>query len=219
MSSHTDINLFNKISPEQRLAEEQCMKQLEMMEARLFSLEMDRQARKLAEEEPRLKYMSITEIIQEDEMRRATCELCGTLCKSEAHKIQHRGFLACRKKQADNKGETYIPEDKRPVHCEICNKTVQQRRWKYHTDSKMHKMNVIKKDGRAFHCAICDYTGKGGRAKRMLKNHCEKWGHLKKLNNPPMNRAAHDAICELHGFKIKTDELIEKFKKAKIKVV
>ena len=219
MSSHTDINLANKLSPAQRLAEEQCMKQLEMMEARLFSLEMDRQARKLAEEEPRLKYMSITEIIQEDEMKRATCKLCGTICKSEAHMLQHRGFLACRKKQAENKGETYIPENQRPVHCEICDKTVQQRRWKQHTDSKAHKMNVIKKDGRAFHCAICDYTGKGGRAKRMLKNHCEKWSHLKKLNNPPMNRAAHDAICELHGFKINTDELIEKFLQAKIKVV
>ena len=167
----------------------------------------------------RLEYMSISEIIQEDEMKRATCKLCGTLCKSEAHMLQHRGFLACRKKQAENKGETYIPENQRPAHCEICDKTVQQRRWKQHTDSKAHKMNVIKKDGRAFHCAICDSNFKGGRPKRMLRDHCCRWSHLKKLNNPPMNRAAHDAICELHGFKINTDELIEKFLQAKIKVV
>ena len=205
----TDINTFNRISPEQLEAERRCMRQLEMMEARLFSLEIDRQARQLEAEEPRLKYMSPGEIIEEDEIRRATCKLCGELCKSEAHMRQHKGMLRCRKKQAENKGETFVPESQQPIHCDICGKSVQQRRWKQHIDSNAHKLNVLKKDGRAFHCPICDKQCKGARPKRMLKDHLTRPIHQKKLT-PTLNRESHDAICKLHGFKINTDELLKK---------
>ena len=213
-----DINVFNKITPAQRAAEEQCMRQLEMLESRIFNREMARQEKQLAEEEPRLAYMTPAQIIQEDDIRRATCTLCGMLCQSETHMLQHRDMLRCRKQQAKNKGETYVPENKRPVHCDICDKTMQQQRWSQHVNSNAHKLNVIISDERAFYCPICDKNFTSGtRPKRMLKNHLSRSIHLRKLSHPK-NRESHDAICKLHGFEFDTTKLLQKMQRV-VKIV
>ena len=68
------------ISQEQLQAEAKCMRELEMMWSRAFSREMERQAKQLLKDEPRLAYMNPDEIIQEDNIKRATCELCGIIC-------------------------------------------------------------------------------------------------------------------------------------------
>ena len=226
-----DINQFNKISLEQLAAEEKLLgpisdalskeskntyfKSHEMLYARILNEHMDKFNKQLEEIEPRLKYMSPSEIIDEDNIKRATCPLCGQICLSEIHMLQHKDMLRCRKKQAKNKGETYVPPHKRPVHCDLCDKTMQQQRWGYHCDSQAHKLNVIIKDGTAFNCPICDKNFScGTRPKRMLLNHLSRKIHLKKLTDPK-NRASHDAICNLHGFEIDTTKHLKKM----IKVV
>ena len=231
MNPVNDINQFNKISREQLAAEEKLLgpiseylskgsdvtyyKSHEMLYSRIVTQNIDKWNKQLEEEEPRLKYMSPAEIIQDDNMKRATCPLCGILCQSEIHMLQHKGMLRCRKKQAENKGESYLPPCKRPVHCDICDVTMQQQRWSDHVKSKAHKFNVIIQDGRAFNCPICDKDfSSGTRPKRMLKKHLERPIHLKKLSHP-RNRASHDAVCKLHGFEIDTTKLL----KTMIKVV
>ena len=210
-------NKLKPISQEQLQAEAKCMRELEMMWSRAFSREMERQAKQLLKDEPRLAYMNPDEIIQEDNIKRATCELCGIICLSEIHMLQHKDMLRCRKQQAKNNGETYVPWCKQPAHCDICDVTVQQQQWGRHAASQAHKLNVIIQDGRAFNCPICDKNfSNGGRPKRMLKNHLCRKIHLKKLEHPK-NRASHDAICKLHGFEIDTRALIKKC--CKIKVV
>ena len=228
-----DINLSNKISPEQLAAEEKLMgpicdklsennsvtyyKSHELLYSTLFNAHMDKLDKQLREMEPRLKYMSPSEIIQEDDIKRATCELCGIICQSEIHMLQHKDMLRCRKQQAKNNGETYVPESKRPVRCEICDITMQHQRWSGHINSKAHKLNVIIQDGRAFNCPICDKNFSNGvRPKRRLLHHLCRKIHLKKLQDPK-NRASHDALVKLYGFEIDTRALIKKC--CKIKVV
>jgi len=205
------------ISSEQLKAEEKCMRELEMMWSRAFSKEMDRQAELMLKEEPRLAHMTPEEIIQEDNIERSTCKLCGYLCPSWQHVEQHKGKLACRKRQAANKGEEYTPESERPVYCDVCEKSVQHRAWSRHLDSQSHKLNLICRDGtRAFKCPICDKGFHGKRRKRMLKLHLGRKTHLKKLGHPD-NRAKHDILVKLYGFDIDTNALIKKC--CKIKVV
>ena len=207
-----DINKFNRVSANQQAEEEKLVRANEMLYSRIFTAHMDKLNKELEELEPRLKYMSATEILQEDNIKRATCPLCNIICQSEVHMLQHKGMLRCRKQQAKNKGETYVPENKRPVHCDICDKTMQQQRWSHHVNSKAHKLNVIIKDGTAFQCQICDKNFSHGlRPKRMLLNHLSRPIHLKKLLDPK-NRASHEAICKLHGFEIETTELLKKIK-------
>ena len=203
------------ISPEQLRAEEKCMRELEMMWSRAFSKEMERQEKQLLKDEPRLAHMSLDEIMKEDEMKRNTCKLCGLICPSWEHLQQHEGLLRCRKREAKNKGETYVPECERPVHCDICDKTVQQRRWSQHVQSQRHKLNIIMKDERAFQCPICDKTFAGKRRKRMLKLHICRVTHLKKLEHPD-NRAKHDALVKLYAYDIDTSALIKKCCKIKV---
>ena len=227
----TDINQFNKISQEQLAAEEKLLgpiseylskgsdvtyyKSHEMLYSRIVTQNIDKWNKQLEEEEPRLKHMSPAEIIQEDNMKRATCPLCGILCQSEIHMLQHKGMLRCRKKQAENKGEAYVAENKQPVHCDICDTTVQRCKWDGHIGSQAHRLNVIIKDGRAFKCPICDKNFTGNKdPKRDIRRHLCRPIHLKKLSHPK-NRASHDAVCKLHGFKIDTTKLL----KTMIKVV
>ena len=226
-----DINQFNKISQEQLAAEEKLLgpisdalskeskntyfKSHEMLYARILNEHMDKFNKQLEEIEPRLKYMSPSEIIDEDNIKRSTCPLCGQICLSEIHMLQHKDMLRCRKKQAQNKGETYVPPHKQAVHCDICDKTMQQQRWGPHIDSQAHKLNAIIKEGRAFNCPICDKNYTGNKfPKRSLRKHLCRPIHLKKLSHPK-NRASHDALIELYGFKINTTKLLKKM----IKVV
>ena len=203
---------MNQISPEQRRLEDKCMKELEMKWSRAFSAEMERQARQMLELEPRLAHMSAEEIIKEDQIKRSTCKLCGIICKSWEHLQQHKGMLNCRKRQAMNKGEKYVPENQRPIYCDLCDKTVQHQRWVGHCESQAHKLNLIIQDGRAFKCPICDKTFNGKRPKRMLKNHMCRRIHLKKLEHPK-NRESHDALIKLYGFEIDTNALLKNCKK------
>ena len=210
-----DFNSANTLSSEQKAAEENVMKEYDMMYSQIFNRHMDKLNKELEEIEPRLKYMTPGEIIQEDDIKRATCPLCGIIYRSEIHMLQHKDMLRCRKRQAHNKGETYVPFEQQPVHCDLCDKTMQQRRWGGHINSQAHKLNVIIKDGRAFNCPVCDKNFTSGtRPKRMLLNHLTRKIHLKKLHHPK-NRASHDAVCKLHGFEIETTKLLQKM----IKVV
>ena len=204
-----DINKFNRVSAKQMAEEEKLVRANEMLYSRIFTAHMDKLNQELEKLEPRLKYMSATEILQEDDIKRATCKLCGIILQSEAHMLQHKGLLRCRKQQAKNKGETYVSENKRPVHCDVCNRTVQRCKWDGHVLSQSHKDNVMIKDGRAFYCPICDKQCKGARPKRMLLNHLSRPMHLKKLLDPK-NRASHDALINLYGFKINTTKLLKK---------
>ena len=204
-----------RLSPEQRKAEEKCMKELEMMYSRIFKEVVQREHEKMLREEPRLATMTEEEIITQDEMRRATCELCGMVLKSREHMLQHKDMLKCRKRQAANKGEDYVPEQKRPVHCDVCDKTVQQRRWDQHIQSKAHKLNVMLKSGVGFQCFICDKPFEGKRAKRGLKDHMCCNMHLKKVVMCPLNREKHDTMVKKYGFKFNTAELIKKMKAKK----
>ena len=226
-----DINVFNKISPEQLAAEEALIgpisetlsknskttyyKSSEYMYSQIFTKYLEKFDKELEEIEPRLKYMTPEEIIQEDNIKRATCKLCGLICQSEAHMLQHKGMLRCNKQQAKNKGKVYVPPNKQPMHCDICDKTMQRCNWDGHLLSQAHKLNVIIKDGRAFNCPICDKNFTGNKEpKRDIRRHLCRPIHLKKLSHPK-NRASHDAVCKLHGFKIDTTKLL----KTMIKVV
>ena len=205
----TDFNLANKVSSEQLAAEEKLMRQNRMLYSRIFNAHMDKLNKQLEEIEPRLKYMSPSEIIQEDNIKRATCPLCGILCQTEIHMLQHKDMLRCRKQQAKNKGKVYVPENKQPVHCDICDKTVQRCKWDGHVLTKAHKLNVIITDGRAFNCPICDKNfTKNKDPKRSLRKHLCRKIHLKKLSHP-RNRASHDALIKLYGFKINTTKLLK----------
>ena len=220
-----DINVFNKISPEQLAAEEAMIgpisetlsrgskttyyKSSEYMYSQIFTKYLEKFDKELEEIEPRLKYMTPEEIIQEDNIRRATCKLCGMICQSEAHMLQHKGLLRCRKQQAKNKGEVYVAENKQPVHCDICDTTVQRCNWVGHIGSQAHRINVIIKDGRAFNCPICDQNFTGNkRPKKSLKDHLCRKKHLKKLSCPK-NRDSHDALIKLYNFKMDTTKLLK----------
>jgi hypothetical protein len=206
------------ISQEQRTLEEKCMRELDMMTSKIFKKVVVREYERMLKEEPRLGNMTADEIIAEDEMKRATCELCGMVLKSYEHMLQHKDMLRCRKRQAANQGKTYVPEEQRPVHCDLCDKTVQQRRWNQHNQSKAHKLNLTLKSGVGYQCFICDKRFEGVRAKRGLKSHMCCNMHLKKVVMHPHNREKHDAMVKQYGFKFNTAELIKKMQK-KIKIV
>jgi hypothetical protein len=190
-------------SPEQRAAEDKCMRALEMKYSRMLKKRLVIEQERMLKEEPRLANMTVDEIIAEDEMNRATCVLCGTVLKSYEHMLQHKDMLKCRKRQAANKGETYIPEKERPVHCDICDKTVQQQRWNSHIQSQAHKDNCDRKDDKLFECTVCNkkFT-RGQRPKRMLQKHlisCKKHGRLCRESDDNMRK--HYEIIKRYAFK------------------
>jgi len=192
----------------------------------MFKIEFERAERELLEKQNREGYFYTTdEMLEEAEenvrlwkKRESTCKLCGSVLKSPAHMEQHKDSLACRKKQAANKGETYTPENQRPVHCEVCNKSVQKKYWDGHLQSHGHRKNVIISQGDAYKCTICNKQNKGQRAKRGFRDHMCSKSHLRTLDHP-QNRDIHDALCKLYGFKLNTNALIKECRKKKIKVV
>ena len=84
-------------------------------------------------------------------------------------------------------------------------------------------MKVLKKElgDLSFRCVICEKTYKGPRKKRIFRDHLCKKIHLKKLKHPG-NREKHNAMIDLYGFNIDTDEEIKQLSESlttKIKVV
>ena len=202
------------------------MQELEMRWARSFRDEMERQERETVEKE-RLEGIVYTtdQMLEKAEenvrlwkVRESTCKLCGIVLKSPAHMEQHKDSLKCRKKQAENKGETYTPENQRPVHCEVCDRSVQRLSWDGHLQSQQHRTKVLISRGDAFKCTICDWTAGGKRRKQGLQRHMKSQTHLRKLDYP-QNRATHDALCKLYGFELNTNALVKACRKKKIKVV
>ena len=204
-----------KMSPEELRAEQDFEK---FYMGKLWKQGFENYSKKIIAEFPRLEKMTAIEILEETEQKQNTCELCGKVCKSQYHKEEHTGSLRCRKKQAEKKGEEYTPESMRKVHCDLCKRSVQQRRWEQHLESKGHKMKVLLKEGLNYTCPICEKTYNGPRKKRILRDHLCKKIHLKKLKHPG-NREKHDAMIDLYGFKIDTDKLVSESLTAKIKVV
>ena len=211
-----DFNTKNVLSAEQRKLEEQFERENKLRLSRMFKIEFERTERKLEEKENREgREYTVDEMLEESEenvrlwkVRESTCKLCGMVLKSPAHMEQHKDSLPCRKKQAANKGETYTPENQRPVHCEVCDRSVQKRAWNSHVQSRAHRNNVIISQGDPFKCTICNKQNKGQRAKRGSRDHMRCKSHLRKLADPK-NRTIHDALYKLYGFKFNTNALIK----------
>ena len=146
---------------------------------------------------------SIDDMIRqaEENMRKSkTCRKCGFFC-NDYYKLElHRNGQMCKKRQAEQKGETFVSKAQTPKHCEICNRSVLTYNWVKHLQAKCHLECVRVMNEPAFQCTVCDKVfDKGARPKRMLKIHLKSKTHIKKLE-VPANRSKHNALLRKHNW-------------------
>ena len=139
---------------------------------------------------------------EENVRRSKTCKLCGLFCNNYYTLENHRNSQNCRKRQANQKGETFVCKSQTRKQCEICDKSILFYNWQRHLESVNHLENVRKKNEPAFQCTVCDKIYKGARPKQMLKKHLRTKKHLKKLEEP-WNKFKHNAIIQKHFLKCK----------------
>ena len=156
-------------------------------------------AQKMVEDEG---FMTIDQMLEaaDDNLKKSQkCKKCGLGFKSFYTLETHKGSQNCQKRQAELKGEVYIPKCQTMRHCPICDREVKFYNWKKHIQSKCHKEEVRKQNEPAFHCLICDKQFGGKRPKLMLKNHLQSKFHLKRAQKPKMGYI-HNACCLKHSF-------------------
>ena len=148
---------------------------------------------------------SLDDIIRqtEENVRKSkTCRLCGFYC-TNYHTLEiHRNSQRCKRRQAEKKGEIFVPKKQTPKRCDICNKSVLFYNWRGHLESVAHKENVRKMSEPAFQCTVCDKVFKGSRQKQMLKRHMQSKKHLEKLKEP-WNQGKHDVLIRKHFSRVK----------------
>ena len=147
-------------------------------------------------------FMTIDEMLEaaEENCRKSLqCKQCGTGFKSYYTLERHRGSENCKRRQAAQKGEDFIPKCQTTRHCEVCDKTIKFYNWTRHLESKRHKEELRKLHEPAFYCELCDKKFGGKRPKVMLKKHTSK-KHMQRAQKPKMGYV-HNACCLTHGFK------------------
>ena len=143
--------------------------------------------------------------IEENVRKSKTCKKCGLYLRDYYKLELHRNSQLCKKRQASQKGETFVTKAQTPKHCDICNRAVLTYNWSKHLRTKLHQENVRILNEPAFECTVCNRVFIKGRPKRMLKMHLRSKKHLQKLLVPG-NRYKHNAIRKKHNF---TDFCIE----------
>ena len=140
---------------------------------------------------------------EENVRKSKTCRLCGFYC-TNYHTLEiHRNSQRCKRRQAEKKGEIFVPKKQTPKRCDICNKSVLFYNWRGHLESVAHKENVRKMSEPAFQCTVCDKVfDKGPRQKQMLKRHMQSKKHLEKLKEP-WNQGKHDTLLRKHFSRVK----------------
>lgn len=147
-------------------------------------------------------FMTIDQMLdaaEQNVLRAMSCSKCGMKCKSFYTLEKHQGSLSCKKKQAELKGEVYVPKCQTMRHCDICNRSVKFYNFNNHLQTKCHKEAVRQLHEPAFKCLVCDKEFGGRRPKVMLKKHLQTKRHLKRAQNPRMGYA-HNACCLKHNF-------------------
>ena len=124
----------------------------------------------------------------------------GLSCKSYYTLEKHRGSLSCKRREAAQKGEEYVPKCQTMKRCEVCDRELKFYNWNNHLQTKGHKEAVRKLHEPAFFCELCDKTFGGNRPKVMLKKHLTSKKHMKRAQAPKMGYV-HNACCLTHGFK------------------
>jgi hypothetical protein len=138
--------------------------------------------------------------IEENLRKSKTCKKCGLFMRDYYKLELHRNSQLCKKRQSEQKGETFVTKAQTPKFCEICNRSVLTYNWSKHLQAKCHLENVRILNEPAFECTVCDRVfNKGQRPKQMLKKHLCSKKHQKKLLIPG-NRYKHNAILRKHNF-------------------
>ena len=141
--------------------------------------------------------------IEENLTKSKTCKKCGLVMRDYYKLELHRNSQLCKKRQAEQKGETFVTKAQTPKHCEICDRSVLTYNWSKHLQTKCHLENVRILNEPAFECTVCDRVfNKGRRPKQMLKKHLSSKKHQKKLLIPG-NKYKHKAILRKHFVKVK----------------
>ena len=139
------------------------------------------------------------EAAEENCQRAMKCKKCGLQCGTYFNLDKHRGSENCKKREAEQKGEEYIPKSQRTRYCDTCEKDIKIYNWKKHLQTKTHTEINRKQTEPAFYCQICEKTFGGNRPKVMLKKHLSSKKHLKRAQAPKMGYV-HNACCTQFGF-------------------
>ena len=139
---------------------------------------------------------------EENVRRSKTCKLCGLYCNNYYTLENHRGSQKCQKRQAEQKGETFVQKKETRKQCDICHKSILFYNWTRHLEGCYHLENVRILSEPAFQCTVCDKIfEKGDRPKRMLQIHMKSKKHIRKLEEPG-NRWKHDKLMKKHFCKV-----------------
>ena len=112
-------------------------------------------------------------------LKSVTCKSCGMNCKNEHGFQKHIDSIACLKRQARQKGTTYVEPREQHVLCEVCGVSIKRRNLDAHILSKAHTNKMVELARRSkdvfvqYKCSVCDVLFKGKRAKRNLIKHCQ----------------------------------------------
>ena len=134
----------------------------------------------------------------EENLRKSkTCKKCGLYCR-DYYKVElHRNSQLCKKRQAEQKGETFVSKAQTPKHCEICDRSVLTYNWAKHLQTQCHLECVRIQNEPPFQCTVCDKIFKGKRQKLMLKRHLKSKKHVLNLALPG-NMWKHNALLKKH---------------------
>ena len=145
-----------------------------------WSRRQNAKAQKMIRDEGFMTIDEMLEAAEENCRKSLQCKQCGTGFKSYYTLEKHIGSENCKKRQAEQKGEDYVPKCQTTRRCEVCDKTILFYNWTRHLETKGHKEAVRKLHEPAFYCELCDKTFGGNRPKVMLKKHLTSKKHMKR---------------------------------------
>ena len=157
-------------------------------------------SQKMIEDEGFLSMEQMYAQIEANQTESLTCKKCRLLCSTYHRLAAHQGSQNCKKRQADQKGEVFVPLAKTYKKCGVCNCEIMYYKWKQHLDTIKHREALRKQFEPAFYCDICDKEFGGKRPKLMLKKHLCSKKHVKRAKLPK-GGSVHAMICKKHGFK------------------
>lgn len=137
-----------------------------------------------------------------------TCELCGYTTTTSTRLDNHRGSRTCtnnrRKKEAEERGQLFIPDHKKVAVCTVCDKSFKDRyTLATHEKTKAHKACVrALREGRITPttCAVCckKFLGDAKSITKKFKRHLKESTKCHGLVNK--NEANMVAWLGLYGF-------------------
>ena len=104
-----------------------------------WSRRQNAKAQQMIQDEGFMTIDQMLEAAEENCQRSLRCKKCELQCSTYCNLDRHRGSENCKKRQAAQKGEDYVPKCQTTRRCEVCDLTIKFYNWTRHLTRRLTK--------------------------------------------------------------------------------